>query len=162
MNDSGQNEHLYILSPVWVPKWLRSEVSSLNDLSHSWHLWMRFCIWNFWMCWLRAPMFGEVLSQCGHFCGSDEWLSICVLSVYRVVSQALQISHWIFGFLSWTLRTCATTSLFVRKVLAQNSQISSLKSDGFKWIRVSCDSRSVAFENLEMKQKINVTNDAFV
>lgn len=120
---------------------------------------MRCWKWNFLMCWSNAFRLGDILSQCGHFSGSEVCLSICVLRMYGFVSHVSQILHWYFGRDSplggCTRRTWASTSLFALKRFAQNSQISCLSFEGIEWMRSSWAFRSSSVWNLRnYKMKI--------
>lgn len=78
---------------------------------------------------------GEILSQWGHFFGSDEWFWICVFNVCRLASHALHIVHWNFSRRSelyeffvltfvWTFCIWENKSFRELNGFEQNSQIS--------------------------------------
>lgn len=100
----------------------------------------------------NAFWLGETLSHCGHFWGPELCLVIWSFNVYRLLSQASQISHCTRVFrieLSVCMvRTCESTSCLVANLLAQYSQISFFSSFCFSWIRNVCDFCDSSVENL--------------
>lgn len=114
---------------------------------------MKVYLWFFQVHSHKACWFGEILSHCVHFCGSELCRIMCSLSVYRLLSQASQIWHCTRSrrteFSVCRLRIWARTSFRVVNVLAQYSHISVFASLSASWIRNTWDCFNSSVKNLD-------------